>query len=183
MYDLSGRICLITGCSAGLGAHFARVLAQAGAKVVAGARRKERIEALADEIRAAGHRAAIRRTRHREDDVRLHQRAQVERVAALRRVERVLVGVELRDQRDDFRLVGRFEGDLYSGHGGLQQLWCVVIQSRAMKSSITRLTGSGSVTGPMWPRASKRCVVTRGNAGASHCATPCAEAVERPPSM
>lgn len=54
MYDLSGRICLITGCSAGLGAHFARVLAQAGAKVVAGARRKERIEALADEIRAAG---------------------------------------------------------------------------------------------------------------------------------
>ncbi len=57
MQDLSGRICLITGCSAGLGAHFARELSHAGAKIVAGARRKERIEALAEEIRAKGGQA------------------------------------------------------------------------------------------------------------------------------
>jgi NAD(P)-dependent dehydrogenase (short-subunit alcohol dehydrogenase family) len=57
MQDLSGRVCLITGCSSGLGAHFARELSKAGAKIVAGARRKERIEALAEEICAKGGQA------------------------------------------------------------------------------------------------------------------------------
>ncbi len=52
--DLTGRIALITGASSGLGAHFARLLAGAGAKVVIGARRKDRLEALAKEIRDAG---------------------------------------------------------------------------------------------------------------------------------
>ena len=47
---INGRKAFITGASGLLGAHFARVLAQAGAKVVAGARRKERIEALAQEL-------------------------------------------------------------------------------------------------------------------------------------
>lgn len=57
MQDLNGRVCLITGCSAGLGAHFARELSKAGAKIVAGARRKKRVEALAEEIRAKGGQA------------------------------------------------------------------------------------------------------------------------------
>jgi NAD(P)-dependent dehydrogenase (short-subunit alcohol dehydrogenase family) len=39
----------VTGASGGLGAHFARVLARCGAKVSVGARRRERLEALADE--------------------------------------------------------------------------------------------------------------------------------------
>ena len=50
MHELDGRICLITGASSGFGAHFARVLAGAGARVVLGARRMEKIEALAEEI-------------------------------------------------------------------------------------------------------------------------------------
>jgi NAD(P)-dependent dehydrogenase (short-subunit alcohol dehydrogenase family) len=52
--DLSGRVALVTGASAGLGARFARVLASCGAKVGLAARRTEKLEALAEEIRKAG---------------------------------------------------------------------------------------------------------------------------------
>lgn len=48
--DLSGRTALVTGASSGLGARFARLVASAGANVVVGARRVERLEALAGEI-------------------------------------------------------------------------------------------------------------------------------------
>ena len=57
--DLSGRVALVTGASSGLGARFAEVLASQGAAVVLAARRKDRLEALADKIRAAGGKAGI----------------------------------------------------------------------------------------------------------------------------
>ena len=47
---LSGRTALVTGASSGLGARFGRILAANGARVALGARRKERLEALAGEI-------------------------------------------------------------------------------------------------------------------------------------
>ncbi|MDE2437692.1 MAG: SDR family NAD(P)-dependent oxidoreductase [Sphingomonadales bacterium] len=47
---LDGRIALITGASSGFGAHFARLLVREGARVVIGARRTDRIAALADEL-------------------------------------------------------------------------------------------------------------------------------------
>ncbi len=56
-YSLDGRIALITGASSGLGAHFARLYAAAGAAVIIGARRVEPVNALADEINAAGGKA------------------------------------------------------------------------------------------------------------------------------
>ncbi len=51
-YSLDGRVALITGASSGIGAHLARLFAAAGAKVVLGARRVDRIAALADSIGA-----------------------------------------------------------------------------------------------------------------------------------
>ena len=52
--DLSGRVALITGASSGLGAHFARTLAGAGAAVALAARRIERLKTLRAEIEAGG---------------------------------------------------------------------------------------------------------------------------------
>ena len=51
---LDGRTALITGASSGLGRHFARTLAAAGASVAVAARRTERLHTLVDEVRAAG---------------------------------------------------------------------------------------------------------------------------------
>lgn len=45
-HDLSGQIALVTGATSGLGWHFSRVLASAGAKVVITGRRKERLAKL-----------------------------------------------------------------------------------------------------------------------------------------
>ena len=53
-FRLDGRTVAITGASSGFGHHFAGVLAAAGAHVVLGARRVEKIEARVAEIRAAG---------------------------------------------------------------------------------------------------------------------------------
>lgn len=55
--SLAGRTVLITGASAGLGAHFARTCSAAGAQLVLGARRLEKVEALAAELSASGPRA------------------------------------------------------------------------------------------------------------------------------
>jgi len=52
--DLSGQKAIVTGASSGLGAHFARVLAEHGADVALCARRIERLEALRDELRSKG---------------------------------------------------------------------------------------------------------------------------------
>jgi NADP-dependent 3-hydroxy acid dehydrogenase YdfG len=54
MTDLTGKTVLITGASSGIGAETARHLAASGASVLMGARRTERLDALATEIRAAG---------------------------------------------------------------------------------------------------------------------------------
>lgn len=49
-FDLTGRVALVTGCSTGLGVQMAKALASQGAKIVALARRKEKIDAVAAEI-------------------------------------------------------------------------------------------------------------------------------------
>jgi NAD(P)-dependent dehydrogenase (short-subunit alcohol dehydrogenase family) len=51
---LAGKTILVTGASSGIGAHLARVASAGGARVVLGARRVERLQRLAEEIREAG---------------------------------------------------------------------------------------------------------------------------------
>ncbi|MDA2957584.1 MAG: SDR family oxidoreductase [Actinomycetota bacterium] len=53
IFRLDGRVAIVTGASAGLGAHFARVLHGAGATVVMAARRIDRLEALVAELPGA----------------------------------------------------------------------------------------------------------------------------------
>jgi NADP-dependent 3-hydroxy acid dehydrogenase YdfG len=52
--ELMGKVVMITGASSGIGEITARYLAAAGAQVVLGARRVERLEAIADEIAEMG---------------------------------------------------------------------------------------------------------------------------------
>lgn len=56
-FDLTGHVVAITGASSGFGHHFAGVLADAGASVVLGARRLDKLEARVAEITAAGGQA------------------------------------------------------------------------------------------------------------------------------
>lgn len=51
---LEGLALFITGASSGLGSHFARLSARSGARVALAARRLERLQALAQELRAVG---------------------------------------------------------------------------------------------------------------------------------
>ncbi|MFD1536400.1 SDR family oxidoreductase [Nonomuraea guangzhouensis] len=69
MSGIEGKVVAITGASSGIGEATALLLAERGAKVVLGARRTERLEALAARIEKAGGEAAWARTdvKRRED--------------------------------------------------------------------------------------------------------------------
>lgn len=49
-HDLAGKVVMVTGASAGLGRDFCLDLARAGCRVVAAARRIDRLKSLCDEI-------------------------------------------------------------------------------------------------------------------------------------
>ncbi|AMR28239.1 oxidoreductase [Hymenobacter psoromatis] len=78
MDAITGKVIVITGASSGIGEATALLLAGRGAKVILGARRQERLEALVARIAAAGGEAACLPT-----DVR--QRADLEKLVALAR--------------------------------------------------------------------------------------------------
>ncbi len=69
MSGIEGKVVAITGASSGIGEATALLLAGRGAKIVLGARRADRLEALAARIAAAGGEAAYARTdvKRRED--------------------------------------------------------------------------------------------------------------------
>lgn len=57
--NFNGKVALVTGASSGLGARFAKILAEAGAQVVLAARRVERLKELRAEIESNGGAAHI----------------------------------------------------------------------------------------------------------------------------
>ncbi|NKC14469.1 MAG: SDR family NAD(P)-dependent oxidoreductase [Gammaproteobacteria bacterium] len=57
LFSMAGERVLITGASSGLGHHFAKVLAGAGADVALASRRLDTLQELADDIRAEGRTA------------------------------------------------------------------------------------------------------------------------------
>ena len=61
MLNIQDKVILITGASSGIGEACARLLARKGARVLLGARRSDRLEALVGEIREAGGTAEFRR--------------------------------------------------------------------------------------------------------------------------
>lgn len=54
VFDLSGRVALVTGASSGIGRHMARTLSNAGAHVIVVARRVDKLEVLVNELTQNG---------------------------------------------------------------------------------------------------------------------------------
>ena len=75
LFDLTGRVAIVTGTSRGLGQYFAHALAKAGADLVLTSRDKNRLAPFESEIRALGRRAISL-----ELDVRDHE--SIEKMAA-----------------------------------------------------------------------------------------------------
>ena len=69
MFNLAGRVALVTGASSGLGQQFARALADNGAAVVLVARRADRLEAFKAELEKSGAKVvAIAADVHKSED-------------------------------------------------------------------------------------------------------------------
>ncbi|WKD48421.1 SDR family oxidoreductase [Microbulbifer spongiae] len=99
LFDLTGKIALVTGASRGIGAAIAKLLAQQGAHVLVSSRKIEGCRAMADHIVRAGGRA---------DPVPCH-------IGNLEEIQHVFAGVRERFGRLDI-LVNNAATNPYFGH-------------------------------------------------------------------
>ena len=60
LFDLSGKLALITGASRGIGAEAAKMLARFGARVILSSRKREGLDGIAQEITEEGFEATVR---------------------------------------------------------------------------------------------------------------------------
>jgi short-subunit dehydrogenase len=140
----SGQAVFITGASSGIGAGLAREFARCGADVVLAARRAERLEVLAAEIRHGGRRAlAIGCDVTRDGDV---ERAMAAARTAFGRVDVVVanagfgvVGDVERLTLDDYRR--QFETNVF---GVLRTVWAALDDVKRARGRIAII---GSVSG------------------------------------
>jgi len=75
LFDLSGQVALVTGASRGLGQHFARTLARAGADLIITSRSREDMSPFVAEIEATGRRVVPL-------DLDVRDQGSIERMAA-----------------------------------------------------------------------------------------------------
>ena len=59
LFRLEGRVAVITAAGRGIGAAIAKAFAEVGADVVIGARTQEQLDAVAEQVRAAGRKAEV----------------------------------------------------------------------------------------------------------------------------
>jgi gluconate 5-dehydrogenase len=80
LFDLTGKVAIVTGASGGLGADAARAYVEAGADVAILARRKEKLDALKDELSASGRQVlAVQCDITKEDSVKAAVEAVMEK--------------------------------------------------------------------------------------------------------
>jgi len=144
MGAFDGQVAFVTGASSGIGAALARELARQGADVALAARRRDRLEALAAEIRAGSRRAlALECDVARDGDV---ERAMARTAAELGRVDVVVanagfgvVGALERLSLEDYRR--QFETNVF---GVLRTVYAGLPELRRTRG---RLVLVGSVSG------------------------------------
>ncbi|TAF65422.1 MAG: glucose 1-dehydrogenase [Cytophagales bacterium] len=57
LFDLTGRVAVVTGASKGIGESIAKLLAQNGAEVIVSSRKQDSVQEVADEIKKQGYKA------------------------------------------------------------------------------------------------------------------------------
>jgi short-subunit dehydrogenase len=140
---LQGKTVLVTGASAGIGAAVARELALHGANLVLAARRRDRLDALAAELRARVKAIAVTADVTRDGDLE----------AAVAEAERTFGGLDIAVANAGFAVTGRIERLTLDDHrrqletnlfGVLRTIYAAL---PALKRSRGQLAIMGSVAG------------------------------------
>jgi 3-oxoacyl-[acyl-carrier protein] reductase len=133
MFSLKDRVALVTGASQGIGRATAIALASAGARVIAAARNREKLDALVQEIAAAGGEAlAVTMDVADAEQIKAAFKQGVERFGRLDiLVNNAAVtrdGLSLRMKLDDWESVLRT--NLTGAHLCIQQALAVMVRQR-----------------------------------------------------